>query len=68
MEQKTKKSLNSALEGLLKRFEKGEKFVLAEAPAVCKELVIEILINNAMWIIFCFYCYCWWGFNGQWNL
>jgi len=51
MEQKTKKTLNSALEGLLKRLEKGEKFVLAQAPAICKELVTEMLIDSATWMV-----------------
>lgn len=52
MEKKTKKTLNGALQGLLTRLEKGEKFVLAQAPAVCKELVTEMMINNATGLVF----------------
>ena len=52
MEQKTKNTLNNTLEGLLKRLEKGEKFVLAQAPAICKELVTEMIIDNARVLIF----------------
>lgn len=34
-----KKVLNSALKGFIKRLEKAESFVLAEAPDICKQMV-----------------------------
>lgn len=36
--------LNQALQGFLSRLEKTEKFVLDQAPDVCKEMIREVVV------------------------
>lgn len=43
-----KDTLNKAIKGFLSRLEKTEKFVLDQAPDLCKEMIREVLVENYM--------------------
>lgn len=45
------KLLNAAINGLIERLDKTEKFVLTEAPELCKQIVREGYIDNGMMAI-----------------
>lgn len=46
MKNSDKKLLTDAMKGLIKRLDKTEKFVLDQAPDLCKQMVTEVLIEN----------------------
>lgn len=43
-----KKVLNQAITAIVKRLEKTEKFVLDQAPDICKQMVKEDVTNNVV--------------------
>lgn len=45
MNKSNQKLLNDGLKGLVKRLEKTEKFVLDQAPDICKQMIQEELIE-----------------------
>jgi hypothetical protein len=48
-----KKVLNNAFNSLIKRLEQTEKFVLDQAPEICKQMIREMMICNIMKIVGC---------------
>jgi hypothetical protein len=48
-----KKTLNSAFTALIKKLEQTEKFVLDQAPEICKQMIRETMIANIMGIVGC---------------
>jgi hypothetical protein len=42
----TKKVLDSAIQGLIKRLEKTETFVVAQAPEICKQMIAEKVLDH----------------------
>lgn len=48
MDNKSKKVLSSALNGLIKRLEKTEKFALEQAPDICKQMVYEKTLEKTI--------------------
>lgn len=46
-----KKALNTAFTGLIKRLEATEKFVIDQAPQICKEMIRERAIEVTMQLV-----------------
>jgi hypothetical protein len=48
MQKKNQELINKGLRSLLSRLEKTEKFVLAQAPEICQQMIREVYIDEVL--------------------
>lgn len=53
MKNANQKLINQAIKGLIARLEKTEKFVLAQAPDICKQMIKEFVLTQVCNLIQC---------------